>query len=125
MRTVRLPLASSALADFQRHVMSLSLKWESVAFVTVNVLDIILTYILLTSTTGLFFESNPFARYVLERWSFSGMIVFKLGLVLLVMLNCYIIARQRPDVARLVLAFGIVTVFGVVGYSSYLYLTYA
>jgi hypothetical protein len=103
----------------------LPLETETAWYVLVSVLDVVLTYLLLRQSVGegarvTFYESNPFARWILHHYGIKGMIFFKFGLVSLVAVLAQVIATRRPVVARWVLLFGTAVVGGVVVYSGYL-----
>ncbi|MDA1016567.1 MAG: DUF5658 family protein [Planctomycetota bacterium] len=88
---------------------------ETSWFVLANVLDIVLTFLLIRERG--FVEANPIARFFINHWGLKGMIGFKLGLVLLVVVITQFVASRRPQVARAVLIFGTVVVGAVVIYS--------
>lgn len=89
-------------------------------FLLVSALDVFMTFILLYD--GQFEESNPVARYFLDRWGLAGMIYFKFALAALVCCISQIVARKKPHLARFVLQFGTVVVACVVLYSLWLFL---
>ena len=88
---------------------------ETSWFVLVNVLDIVLTFLLIRRSG--FVEANPIARFFINHWGLKGMIGFKLSMVLLVVAITQIVAYRRPQVARAVLIFGTIVVGAVVVYS--------
>ena len=45
-------------------------------------------------------EANPLADWVIQRWGLPGMVVFKLGIVLLVICICEIVGRKREALGR-------------------------
>ena len=92
----------------------------SVAFIAVNMLDIVMTMMLLGQG---FTEGNPLARMVIDQWGLEGMIAFKFSSVLLVCLISQIIATTRLETARGVLRLTTVMVLAVVTYSMVLYAT--
>lgn len=93
-------------------------------FILVNVLDFLMTYLLLWS--GMFRESNPIANYFLARWGpIKGMLYFKLVLVTFVCLVAQLIALKDERKAALVLNFGSCVVSLVVAYSAWLYVSHA
>ena len=94
------------------------LEFEKTLFVAVNLMDIVMTSLLLN--TGQFFETNPIANYVLNEWGFAGVTAFKLIVVALVMLIANIIAIKRIRTSRRLLHFGTAIVGSVVAYSSVL-----
>ncbi|TWT58457.1 hypothetical protein KOR42_18320 [Thalassoglobus neptunius] len=99
----------------------LPLEAETAMFILVNVLDFLMTYLLLS--TGKFRESNPIAEFFLHRWGpVQGMLYFKLSLVVVVCVIAQIIALKKPATARWLLNFGTVIVVGVVVYSLTIFL---
>lgn len=91
------------------------LESETAWFILVNVLDMVVTWLLIR--TGTFRESNPIAVYFLHRWGIRGMNVFKLSTVILVVVIAQVIAPIRPATARGLLIAGTVIVGAVVCYS--------
>lgn len=100
----------------------LPLETETARFILVSVLDVVMTYILLS--VGGFRESNPFADYFIDHWGAKGMIYFKMGLVAFVTVLAQIIARHRLAAARWVLNLGTAAAAVVVAYSFGLFLKY-
>ena len=94
------------------------LEFEKTLFVLVNLMDIVMTSLLLN--TGQFTESNPIANFVLDHWGFAGMTAFKLIVVAMVMLIANVIAIRRIRTSRRLLHFGTIAVGGVVAYSGVL-----
>ena len=70
---------------------------EYVWLLFVSAMDLMLTWLVL-GLGGV--EVNPVADAVHLAWGFSGMIVFKLCLVLLVVLICETIGRRQPQRGR-------------------------
>ena len=97
------------------------LPWESLILIIVSIGDLLMTYTLLW-WSGRFYESNPIADWVLNRWDITGLTLFKFGLVAFIILACETIERHRPRVGRAVLILGILgTLYGiVVGYRLFL-----
>jgi len=94
---------------------------HTLLYVVASVLDVLFTYMLLYGEGQMVFtESNPIARYFLQESGFSGMVLFKIALVLMVSINCQVIARKRPHTALRVMQFAGMTVFGVVAWSGFL-----
>jgi hypothetical protein len=100
---------------------------EMMVFVLASVLDVFMTYILLSAGTDpktrmYFVESNPIARFFLDGWGVKGLIYFKFGMVAFVSIIVQIIATKRLETARWVLRFATTVVACVVIYSLMLYL---
>jgi hypothetical protein len=119
-RQDRFPIAWSSL-----RLPALHLELETMIYFVVNALDVVLTYLLLTHDKFEFIEANPVARYFLYSWGAKGLVWFKVSLVAIVTLNCQIIARKRPDIARRVLFLAIAIVSAVVIYSGYLFVRHS
>jgi Domain of unknown function (DUF5658) len=102
----------------------LSLQRESALFLMVSVLDVVMTYLLLTlsGTEGgaTFYESNPIARYFFLRWNVWGIVYFKFANVAVVEIIAHIVATKNVVVARRLLDFGTLVVATVVIYSMLL-----
>lgn len=94
------------------------LEFEKTLFVIVNLMDIVMTSLLLQ--TGQFFEANPIAEFVISEWGFVGLTAFKLIVVAMVLLIANIIAVRRIRTSRFLLHFGSLIVGIVVAYSSVL-----
>ena len=109
------PPTSHRLGFFMRE---LPLQDETSYFILANVLDIVLTYLLLRSGA---IEANPLADFVYQRWGFTGMIAFKMLIVAAVCVLAQVIAMRNRSRARFVLVLGTVIVGLVVAYSMLLY----
>lgn len=93
----------------------LPLQTETSWFILINVLDLVLTNILLQRDA---IEANPLANMVFVHYGFVGMIVFKLVSVLFVCLAAQIIATKSPTKAKWLLWFGCAVVGAVLIYSA-------
>ena len=78
-------------------------------FIFLSALDVMLTYLILhpvvfaadadgTESRGA--EVNALANWFIQRWDVPGMVAFKFGLVLLVVVLCEIIGRYRSETGR-------------------------
>ena len=99
------------------------LEFEKTLFVLVNVMDVVMTFLLLS--TGTCYESNPLADYFLQGWGMLGMTLFKLVIVGVVLLLANLVALWRVESSRNLLHFGSFLVGAVVAYSMYLKLMFA
>lgn len=95
----------------------LPLQSETSAFILVNVLDIYMTYWLLTRGA---IEANPIADFFYRRFAFNGMIAFKLAIVAAVCVIAQIVATQSLGKARGLLWAGTAIIGAVVLYSAWL-----
>jgi hypothetical protein len=107
--------------------LALPLQRESALFVLVSVLDVMMTYLMLSDVPqpdgrAMFTESNPVARYILERWDISGVVFFKFAMVAVVEVLAQVIALKNLAAGRRLLEFGTLVVALVVLYSMYLLL---
>jgi hypothetical protein len=101
------------------------LEHETSLFLLVSLLDFFMTYwMLMHQGDGSlsFAESNPFARYFLDRWGFRGLLYFKIVAVLVVVLITIIVAERKIHMARAILWLGILGTAAVVIYSFRLYM---
>ncbi|MGE3819655.1 MAG: DUF5658 family protein [Isosphaeraceae bacterium] len=76
----------------------------AVALIVISVADLLTTYFLLWQG-GRYYEANPLARWVFERWNVAGMTAFKFILVAAVVTIGEFVARSRPRLGRLVILF--------------------
>jgi hypothetical protein len=99
----------------------LPLEHETVLFLAVSILDIVMTYWLLSQPRvpgqPYFVESNPIARYFINHWGERGMVYFKMGMCAFVCVLTQIIAQKHLGRARFVLMLGTIIVGFVVTYS--------
>ncbi len=98
----------------------LPLESETTIFILVSALDIFMTWILLSGDG--FRESNPIAKYFLDRWGRKGFVGFKFASVTVVCVIAQIVATKNLRLARMVLLFGTIVVGAVVVYSFMLWL---
>ena len=99
------------------------LAFEKTLFVLINLMDVVMTFLLLNS--GSFYESNPLADFILQRWGMLGMTLFKLAVVGIVLLIANLVALWQIETSRNLLHFGSFLVGTVVAYSVYLMLMFA
>jgi hypothetical protein len=109
--------------------LSLPLQRESALFLLVSVLDVMMTFLMLSDVPepdgrAMFYESNPVARWFFERWALSGIVIFKFTMVAVVEVIAQIIALRQLQLGRRLLEFGTLVVALVVLYSMYLLLTH-
>lgn len=97
----------------------LPLQSETSWFILVNVLDIVLTNVLLQRGA---IEANPIANFVFIQFGFAGMIALKLASVAFVCVAAQLIALKSPSKARGLLWFGSILVGAVLVYSGRLIL---
>ena len=93
----------------------LPLEKETARFVLVSMLDLLMTWLLLSRPH--FTEANPLAMFFLSRWGIAGMAWFKFAMVGLVVVLTQAIAREKLETARRLLNFATVLCAGVVLYS--------
>ena len=114
---------SAQPSDVPKHLLwqaffrRLPLQNETSVFIAINVMDIFMTYLLL-STGGI--ETNPIANYFQQRWGFDGMILLKMLSVAFVSVLAQVIAVKDIAAAKRLLIIGSLIVFGVVVYSAML-----
>lgn len=90
---------------------------ETLILVVVSALDVIMTYYLLTRDEGGFTESNPIAKYFLDRWGMAGMAYFKASMTMVVCVITQIVARKNSVLAKQVLGLATLIIVAVVIYS--------
>jgi hypothetical protein len=109
--------------------LALPLQRESALFLLVSVLDVMMTYLMLSDVPepdgrAMFYESNPVARWFFEGWGLTGIVAFKFTMVAVVEVIAQIIALRRLQLGRRLLEFGTLVVALVVLYSMYLLLSH-
>ena len=100
----------------------LPLEHETALYLLASVLDVAMTMVLLYRGAGggggaVFVESNPVARFFLDRWGPRGMVYFKFTMVAFVCVIVQVIATRRPETARVLLRLATAVVVAVVIYS--------
>jgi hypothetical protein len=90
-------------------------------FVALGLVDLGVTWYLLQISGGHIYESNPVARWWLDRWGWAGLVGFKLGLIVLATSAIALVARWRPRAAAGTLAFSCAATFAVIVYSCTLF----
>lgn len=93
---------------------------EMMLFCVVSFLDVAMTFGLLARDDVMFIESNPVARYFLQRWGVDGMAFFKASMTIFVCLIAQIVAQKNRLLAKRLLAVSILIVLSVVMYSVWL-----
>jgi hypothetical protein len=74
------------------------LSVATTVFLVVNLLDIVLTVVLLYR--GGHREANPLAEYILNHWGWEEMALFKVATTVVVCLIAQYVARSKPTAAR-------------------------
>lgn len=116
---------------YDRDVEELTLfdRWRAIEtpamwFVLMNVLDAAMIYIMYAIPRAeddpMAVESNPIARFFLDRWGFHGMFAFKLASAFTVCVIAYLIAIRDLTASRRLLSFATVMVLAVVVYSAWM-----
>ena len=98
---------------------------ETLRFVFASAMDIFMTFLLLYMsakklTTLKIIESNPVARFFIDRWGIRGMVYFKFAMVAFVVVAAQIISMKRPEAAKWLLNGGSLLVAIIVVYSTLL-----
>ncbi len=109
--------------------LALPLQRESALFLLVSVLDVMMTYLMLSDVPepdgrAMFYESNPVARWFFEGWGLSGIVIFKFTMVAVVEVIAQVVALRQLQMGRRLLEFGTLVVALVVLYSMYLLLSH-
>jgi cytochrome bd-type quinol oxidase subunit 2 len=92
-------------------------RWLLIAYVVLSLADLVMTWILVQGSGHRVYESNPFARDWLLSHGWTGLIIFKAGIVLVVAVACLLIARSRPRTSMVILLLGCAITGAVVIYS--------
>ncbi len=111
--------ASSSKREF------ILLPQETLILCVVSALDVIMTYRLLDRDDVPFIESNPFAKYFLDRWGIEGMAYFKAAMTIVACVLTQIVARRNPSLARSCLGLATLIIGAVVLYSVWLHFNHA
>lgn len=103
----------------------LPLETETTRFIFANAMDLFVTYLALNMsasgrTSRPIAEGNPIPLWFINRWGVKGMIYFKFGMVLFIVLLAQYVAQRKMTSARRLLNFGTIVVSGVVVYSLWL-----
>ena len=99
----------------------LPLQNQTTIFILVNCLDIFMTHRLLSRVEGAV-ETNPIAKFIIDKFEFNGAIGYKLLIVTVVCVIAQIVAIKKVKTARFLLSIGSCIVGVVVLYSFLLYL---
>jgi len=92
-----------------------------VAFIGLSLADLLLTKVLIAQSGGDIYEANPLANLVLTYLGWSGLTIFKLGMVSLISSIVIYVAIYQPKTARRLLLFACTLMTGIVTYSLYLF----
>ena len=100
----------------------LQFEAEASWFALASAMDVALTFLSLRysaagRTSINIVESNPIARWVIREWGLTGMVVFKLLLVTVVVAIAEVAGRSHPRIGRLLLIAGTMVTAAVVVYS--------
>ncbi len=96
-------------------VESSFLEQEILLLVALSAADLLVTYALLRQGPS-FYESNPFAQWVFQRWNIAGMTLFKFGVIGGVIVVGEVAERRRPGLGRGLMAVSCVATAAVVAY---------
>jgi len=88
-----------------------------VLFIILSVIDLAQTWALITGHDGRIYEGNPLARLVLKRFGWSGLIAFKVLVIMTVNGAVLLLIRHRPRAALLVVIFSCLMLLYVTLYS--------
>jgi hypothetical protein len=95
-------------------------KTGLVLFVVLSLVDLCTTFVLIQGGGGKIEEGNPFARAWLLRYGWEGMVIFKMGAMLVVASVVLLLVRYRPLVGAFVVTFACLAVGSVSIYSYHL-----
>ena len=89
-------------------------------FISLSFADLLLTKVLIAQSGGDIYEANPLANLILTYLGWSGLTIFKLGMVSLISSIVIYVAYYQPKTARRLLLFACILMTGIVTYSLYL-----
>lgn len=78
---------------------------QYVWFVFLSTMDVLMTFVVLWFGGS---EANTLANWVLQKWGFAGMTIFKFVLVTFVISLCEVVGRRDPGAGRLLIRAGLV-----------------
>jgi hypothetical protein len=73
--------------------------------IALSAADVFMTFYLLR-TSPRFYESNPVAQWVFQRWNIAGMVIFKFAAIGIAIVLGEYIERRRPGWGKFVLLVG-------------------
>ena len=91
------------------------LEQEILLLAALSAADLLVTYALLRQGPS-FYESNPFAQWVFQRWNIAGMTLFKFGVIGGVIVIGEVAERRRPGLGRGLMAASCLATAAVVAY---------
>ncbi|QDT55988.1 hypothetical protein Pan44_40370 [Caulifigura coniformis] len=103
------------------------MEHETSLFLLVSFLDFLMTYWMIYPREHgpRFGESNAVANWFLSGWGIRGLLYFKVGICVFIVLSTQVIFLRRPQVARGILWLGIAVTALTVVYSGALYIRHA
>ena len=113
-------------ATWREHLRDLTseaghLQGLSLVLLVLSITDLFVTFTLLR-TSPRFYESNPVAMWIFQRWNIAGMTIFKFGAIALAITLGELIERRRPGWGKAVLLIGCAAAAAVVWHGLRLYL---
>jgi hypothetical protein len=111
---------------WRRHLRDLAseaghLQGLSLVLLSLSITDLFVTFTLLR-TSPRFYESNPVAMWVFQRWNIAGMTIFKFGAIALAIALGELVERRRPGWGKFVLLVGCTATAAVIWHGLRLYL---
>ena len=88
---------------------------------SLSLTDLFVTFTLLR-TSPRFYESNPVALWIFQRWNIAGMTIFKLSAIALAIALSELVERRRPGWGKFVLLVGCAATAAVIWHGLRLYL---
>jgi Domain of unknown function (DUF5658) len=99
------------------------LRGLSVLLILLSAADLFTTFLLLR-TSPRFYESNPIAQWIFQRWNIAGMAMFKFAVIGTAIALAEYIERRRAGWGRFVLLIGCVAAASVFWHGLRLYMGY-
>jgi hypothetical protein len=120
------PRRGEASSSWREHLTDVAigagrLQGLSLVLLTLSITDLFVTFALLRISPG-FYESNPVALWIFQRWDIAGMTFFKFGAIAVAIALGEVIERHRPGWGKAVLLIGCVATAAVVWHGLRLYL---
>ena len=91
-----------------------------VIFLVLSLIDLSLTWFLLSNSGGRVYESNPIADAWLASYGWAGLVIYKVAGLILVASVILFVSYRQPQTGRRLLAFAICALTVVAFYSYYL-----
>lgn len=113
---LNLALVLAMAANLRRKISLLGIG----AFILLSLADLALTKLLLEEGDFMIYEANPLANFILKSQGWLGLVLFKLGAILMISVIICLVGYFRPATAKRLLTFACLLMSAVVAYSTFL-----